>query len=337
MIENYKVIFQLSATRLLTALQHNLTTNYGYAAATIQTGQDYVYAQGILPVLLVAHVDTVHFGTPEKVLYDPKEAIMWSPDGLGADDRAGVLGILKILSLGLKPHVLFLDGEEKGGIGAKEAVKMKVPPLVKYIVELDRRGSEDAVFYDNENQEFISYITAQGFKTAHGSFSDISVLCPKWKISGVNLSIGYHSAHTKYEYLNLNEWNETVTKVIKMLKDIPDRVFPYQEKKKEPLVIWRGTADDYTYSERSNSSWCNNRSRGRTLERYFLTHTVSANELCKEYQGTAKEWRLWLGKNEKVLEQRAQDAMMEVIDTLLFEQLDNPKEHGLDKILQEGK
>ena len=59
-----------------------------------------------------------------------------------------------------------------------------------------------------------------GFNEEYGSFSDISELCPTWKIAGVNLSIGYENEHSLIEILYIDYFLSTVEKVKKMLKDI---------------------------------------------------------------------------------------------------------------------
>lgn len=99
----------------------------------------------------------------------------------------------------------------------------------KYLIELDRQGSIDAVFYDCNTADFKSYISSFGFKEAQGSFSDISFLMSEWNICAVNLSIGYRDEHTYAETLHFDDLFETVRKVKNMLKakDIP--TFIYEE------------------------------------------------------------------------------------------------------------
>ena len=55
--------------------------------------KNYVYAKGDIPILLVAHCDTVHKKLPETILFDKRQKMMWSPEGIGGDDRCGVIAI----------------------------------------------------------------------------------------------------------------------------------------------------------------------------------------------------------------------------------------------------
>ena len=191
----------------------------------------HMLAPGTVPILLVAHVDTVHFGMPETIYHDENKGCLWSPDGLGADDRAGVWGIMEILHRGYRPWVLFTDEEETGGHGATQATKMWDAPDVRLLVQLDRMNDKDAVWYDCDNGKAERWVNKHGFKTAQGSFSDISILCPDWHIAGVNLSIGYYRQHTTAEHLSLPEAEATIDKVCTMLDNPPEKRFQYHAKK----------------------------------------------------------------------------------------------------------
>ena len=68
---------------------------------TVHVTNSYLYAEGNIPIALVAHMDTVFDKPPKEIYYDERKGVMWSPKGLGADDRAGVFAILKILSISI--------------------------------------------------------------------------------------------------------------------------------------------------------------------------------------------------------------------------------------------
>ena len=54
----------------------------------------YLYAEGTIPVLLVAHMDTVHRQPVEQICYSEDKAVAMSPQGIGGDDRCGVHSLL---------------------------------------------------------------------------------------------------------------------------------------------------------------------------------------------------------------------------------------------------
>ena len=190
--------------------------------------EDYIWAKGEIPIALVAHLDTVFKFPPKEFYYDKTANVIWSPDGLGADDRAGVYGILQILRSGLRPHIIFTTDEEKGGVGAYALAEAGCPfEDLRYMIELDRQGSVDCVFYDCYNVDFINYVENFGFIEDYGTFSDISMICPIWRIAGVNLSIGYKNEHTYGEIFNVGHFLSTIDKVKKMLNEENIPYFKY--------------------------------------------------------------------------------------------------------------
>lgn len=189
--------------------------------------KDYIFAEGDIPIALVAHLDTVFekdkLHKRDKLFYDIEKGIMWNPYGAGFDDKAGVFAILKIIQNGYRPHIIFTTDEECGGIGAMALTdKYENCPFkeLKYVIELDRANEVDCVFYDCYNSKFIEYVESFGFIEAWGTFSDIDVICEDWGIAGVNLSIGYKDEHTCSETLNINAMFKTIEKVEHMLQDV---------------------------------------------------------------------------------------------------------------------
>lgn len=198
--------------------------------STVTNTKEYLYAEGDIPIALVAHLDTVFSKAATEIFYDRQKNVMWSPSGLGADDRAGVFAICQIIKSGYRPHVIFTTDEEKGGLGAFALAGQQCPFAdLRYMIELDRRGEKDCVFYDCDNSEFTKYIEKFGFEENWGTFSDISYLGPDWGVAAVNLSIGYRDEHSTSEILNVSYMLNTIEKVKKMLseEDIPQ--FEYVE------------------------------------------------------------------------------------------------------------
>ena len=194
----------------------------------------FIFAEGTLPICLIAHMDTV-FKTPpleEDFLYDSRKKVLWAPGGSGYDNRAGIYSIMQIICAGFMPSVIFTDDEEKGCIGAKALVKA-IPKCpfkdCKCLIQLDRANHNDSVFYDCANENFETFINKYGFETDIGSFSDISVIAPAWGIAAVNLSIGYLDEHTDNERLVCSWCDETIVKVKKILTDAKNKGIKFYE------------------------------------------------------------------------------------------------------------
>lgn len=234
----------MNETQLYRTAKQVLTNRYD---KVIDDNKNYIVAVGDIPVALVAHLDTVFDAPAPEVFYDMRKGVCWSNYGLGADDRAGVFAIFNLLQRGLRPSVIFLTGEEEGGIGATALAKMPCPiPNLKYMIELDRQGENDMVFYQCYSPGFIDYIERFGFLQKKGSYSDISFLMEAWQICGVNLSIGYKDEHSYMEMLYVDAMFATINKVDKMLREAKTAPrFDYGENS-NPLLHWH----------RSNSRDC---------------------------------------------------------------------------------
>ena len=192
-----------------------------YNQEKIKHNGKYIIAEGTIPICLIAHLDTV-FENAKKDLIVKDNIITTNNQGLGADDKAGIYMILKIISSSIhKPHVIFTTNEEKNAEGAISLIKNynKFPFDCRFLIELDRQGKDQCVFYNCRNLDFIKYISSFGYNYNKGTFSDISILGDAWNIASVNLSAGYYNEHTLYEHLNLTDLDFSLKKVIKILQD----------------------------------------------------------------------------------------------------------------------
>lgn len=223
---SFEAILKMRQKELKQSLAKELQ-GLGY---TITNEKGFLYAPGEIPVLLVAHLDTVHQQPPQILCYSHDQRYLMSPYGIGGDDRAGVYMVLQIIQT-VRCHVLFCEDEETGGHGAREFAQSKIRPKVHYIVEVDRHGSNDAVFYGCNNPDFTDFICSFGFVEASGSFSDISVVAPKLKTAAVNISAGYYNEHRLHEYIDLEAMQNNIARIMQMALTQTEH-FPYVERKR---------------------------------------------------------------------------------------------------------
>ena len=80
---------------------------------------NFILVRGTAPILLVAHLDTVHTEPVKQICASENGTILMSPQGIGGDDRCGVFALVKLYqSAQVKPWLLFTCDEEVGGLGA---------------------------------------------------------------------------------------------------------------------------------------------------------------------------------------------------------------------------
>lgn len=235
---NLEDILRLNQSELKKYLS-NILTEMNYK---VQNHKGFLYAKGNMPILLVAHMDTVHKNTPNIICYSKDGKYVMSPNGIGGDDRCGIYMILEIIK-NHKCSVLFTEDEEIGCVGANEFVSSGIIPDVNYIIEIDRAGGNDCVFYDCVNMDFVKFIEKFGFETAFGSFSDISVIAPHLNVSAVNISSGYYNPHCKNEYINIDEVKYNIIRINEIIKCKTDKFIYIEDRSKEELF------DYYEYQE----------------------------------------------------------------------------------------
>ena len=229
----FEKILGMKQSTLKKYLQEKLTS-FGYDYNLILNEDGFLYAQGKVPVLLVAHMDTVHSHTPFQFIY--KDEYLFSPQGIGGDDRCGIWMILNIIKE-INCSVLFTEDEESGCIGAHKFCSsyvakglQKLDKPFNYIIELDRRGKNDCVFYDCDNRDFEDFIidASNGyFNTEWGSCSDICYIAPSLNTAAVNLSCGYYQEHCLEHYINLKEMYNNIMKVKEILNYSEQKYFEY--------------------------------------------------------------------------------------------------------------
>lgn len=243
-----------------------------YNDITVDDG--FIFAKGTVPICLVAHMDTVNKEEPKEFVYIGDK--VGSPQGIGGDDRCGVYAILKII----EHHncsVLFCEDEEIGCVGAQKFTQHKIIEGLEfnYMIELDRKGNNDAVFYECDNTDFEDFITKEGdWKTDWGSFSDISIVAPIVGCAAVNLSCGYYKAHTLDEYVNLNELETNINKVCNLIARSDNNTkFIYVEAKYDGYLGW---GSDY-YSWYRGNNYRNDNNLAAVYDKDI------ANFYCIEY------------------------------------------------------
>lgn len=237
-IETFKKICKVKDQMKLKGVLKQMLSKY-YPEVIDEDGFLYVRSQGV-DVMLTAHMDTVHKEKCKKIVELKKDGqkILWSPQGIGGDDRCGIFMITELLkTTSFRPAIVFCEDEEIGCVGANKFAKWLDKNAdaselnIKYLIELDRRNGNDAVFYDCGNKNFKEYITgAIGYVEAVGSYSDICEISPALDVASVNLSCGYYKEHTLDHYVIVEEMEKTFLAVRTLLAGA-DRVerFKYEE------------------------------------------------------------------------------------------------------------
>lgn len=233
---------------------------YGYEPI-VKDG--FIYARGTnVEVCVVAHMDTTPYidGRTRKRVKQifTQDGVMWSPQGIGGDDRNGIFSILRILeTTQLRPTILFTEDEEIGCVGSTKFIQTDYIyelSLLKFIVQIDRRGRNDLVFYQDDNKAWHKWVEKiTGWKTKIGSYTDICEISPICGVASVNISCGYYDEHTKFETIVLSEVYGTIKCLKKLLRASFDSdAFYYKEKE---IIRYGSKCRNYVFDEDNTLAW----------------------------------------------------------------------------------
>ena len=276
---NYKKITE-EFVELATKTQENLKKHcYNvlknhYKTKKIFNDKKFLYVKGNIPLMLVAHLDTVHKFLPKNIWCSLDNTIIKSDEGIGGDDRCGVYAILKIISSldnNKLPSILFTTDEEIGGVGVgvfcKKFANKKLG--VNAFIEIDRANRNDVINYIDDNFDLVEKFEQLGYKFNYGSYTDIVDLMETFGISGVNLSSGYYNAHTLNEFVNLEDLMWTIENVIKFINNDSN----YSEKYK--YIEYKHTKGKTIFDDDWSWDW-----HDKNNKSYTYVNTTHEKEYC---------------------------------------------------------
>lgn len=188
----------------------------------------YLYAQGTSPFCLMAHVDTLRNNRKPLRLFSIDDCVVNKNGLLGADDRAGIHAIIKLIETRYEKHyelpsIIITNYEEVGFWGIKQFIHDKVlkkPNFPRFCINLDRQGYREYVTYGFDLPANIRFLLSL-FILEHvesRSCADNAFLTDSYGIPSINMSIGYYNEHTEEERLNLTHHK----KMIKLINNLID-------------------------------------------------------------------------------------------------------------------
>lgn len=249
---------------LQSTMDNVFTDDYGNLYAEKKFGDsDYT-------VLFSSHMDTVAHKQPIPQWRKNKtEIFTTSGSALGGDDKCGIACFLTVIREMNKTtkftgtlKVIFSREEEVGCVGASRAVKLTPDWFkdVKACVVVDRRGGDNIVTgtwgdnfcSDDYAQFWVKMANKVGFKAIpqDGSISD-TMIFSELGINGVNLSAGYYEAHTKDEYIKIDELKRTIQWVYTAMNHVQKQEFPKFEYRDDAYKLDYWSNKYYTSSNTS--------------------------------------------------------------------------------------
>ena len=240
--------------------------------------------------ILVAHTDNVLGDAKEPVFDLAKRRIKGIKDGIGFDDKAGIMAIITLWHYfkEQKFRIIFPANEETGGNGSK-MIDVEKYADAKWILELDRKGSKDFIQTSGMERlcsdEFAQKFLDLGFKKADGVFTDVNIFKPNAEtVNMANLSIGYYNPHTDDEYLDTVDFEKIISKVAQFIEA------DYDFEPDEPDVFTGNFTRDSWYNERKTCTNC-----GGICDGNMIYNQYGERFCCKEcMEGYEDDWKKYM-------------------------------------------
>lgn len=226
--------------------------------------------QGESRILWSCHTDTVHREDGRQTLhYDaPKGAVHLSKRSrkqrncLGADDTAGVFLARQMILAGVPGRYVFHCGEECGGLGSSDLARCDPAWFdgVDFAIALDRQGYRDVITHQGGRRtasdafalSLANQLNLAGLEYApssHGIYTDTAEyasLVPEC----TNLSVGYWSAHSSREILDVVHLERLLT----ALERIDESALVAERTPQDDLVEYWGESNSFRWTTVDNDS-----------------------------------------------------------------------------------
>jgi len=196
---------------------------------------------------ILAHLDTVHqvnknvksfFNGEFYFAFDMKTMKQY---GVGGDDKVGIWGALSALTNFDNISVAFFVEEEVGCVGSNRAPLERFAKA-NWMAQLDRRDNIDFITASMASKEFLNDMTpiAESFElvqTSQSTTTDVSTLHRRGVgVSGVNIGSGYYFPHSSQEVIVLEDANNALSLLFKMISEKGGVKYPHTLPKPKPIV-----------------------------------------------------------------------------------------------------
>ena len=182
--------------------------------------------------LITSHMDTVDMIQDDYVIHEEEGKVFASNGrgiqlGLGGDDKNGIIAMLEFLWRTSMPiKMVFFKDEECGFVGSSNT-DSRFFTDVSYVAAVDRKGNSDILLgYGNAYAgDLVEYIPeVLGYKhVSKDTMCDSSNLTDAYGIASINISCGYYNPHSCRDYTILDELENTINYLERLIDSIPTR------------------------------------------------------------------------------------------------------------------
>jgi hypothetical protein len=191
---------------------------------------------------IVSHLDTVHeISDDYNVEYIKRENSIHARAlskglqvGVGGDDKCGIFSCIEMLAKFDNIKAIFFTKEEVGLVGSGD-IELGIFDDVGYVIQLDRWGRGDFISKNfgssTVSPEFKKKANASmkkfGYHHVEGLITDsINLWERQVGLSCINLSCGYYQHHSNMEFIDLNEFYNSLLFTESIIKELGENKYP---------------------------------------------------------------------------------------------------------------
>ena len=316
-MKNYRSLFSRKNLNLLriqaesynsSAMEHYIIkrlTELGHGNELLTDSYGNIYltrGEAVNYPLLTAHMDTVHSIEDDyQINYTKTGSIFAStsdgkPQGIGGDDKCGLITILEILEKTDHPiKIALFKDEEIGCVGSTNmGVYKSFMDNVSYIIGIDRQGNEDVLTGWNDGNTSIEFLHALPHDpilkiASRDTITDSSNVGDLYSISNVNIASGYYKPHTKNEYIVLEDLYNTIEYVKLCLSTITtDTIYTLPEKTYESRYGGGYGGNYYGYGVKSD--WGKSKSKSKSANQEDIKDGIE--DIKDEWRTETDPWNI---------------------------------------------
>ena len=216
-------------------------------------------------------------------------------EGIGGDDKNGILMALEALKKYDCLKVVFFKEEETGCRGSQNCMTSFFDDC-RFVIQCDRKGNSDLITSigctDLCSEKFIQDVDPEkwGYKEEQGMMTDVETLKEKGlSVSAVNISCGYYNPHTDEE-ITVKRDLEKCWKLVQHIIEDCTEVYPHEVGENnyyDSYDVWELESEIYDFLQQDPTL------TGADL--YDMYHTNFPRLKMEDFERIVEEYRLMYG------------------------------------------
>lgn len=195
-------------------------------------GNGYYFAEGSIPVLLIAHINSIHEEQPIEIC--KSENFWMAPEGIGGENRCGIYALLQIVRH-YHCHILLLNDKINNNItsllnGLSEDF------YIAFAIDLALEGKNECLIHRCTDVMIRSALKERGYELTPSAA--ILEFPKNLKLTYISISTGFYDSYLQSERICIDDvWHSvrTIERILDMIAD--DNISTIDDLSGEPILL----------------------------------------------------------------------------------------------------